>query len=112
MALESPSAVLLKRAGVSGMQVKPEIAGAGVDDVWYGHGWNIRALPGRSGSNYWHTGLLPGTSTLLVRRWDGCSWAVLFNCDRTDDDRLGADVIDGPMHKAVTESLQRLSQSR
>ena len=26
-----------------------------------------------------HSGSLPGTSTLLVRRWDGLSWAVLFN---------------------------------
>ena len=112
IALESPTAVLLKRESVSGMQMKPELAGAGAVDVWYGQGWNIRALPGRSGSNYWHTGLLTGTSTLLVRRWDGCSWAVLFNCDRTRQDRTGADVIDGPMHQAVSESLRRLSESR
>ena len=40
-------------------------------------GWQVRPV-GRDGkANYWHDGSLPGTATLLVRRWDGLSWAAL-----------------------------------
>ena len=33
----------------------------------------------------WHTGLLAGSSTLLVCRADGINWAVLFNSDAGKD---------------------------
>jgi N-acyl-D-amino-acid deacylase len=47
-------------------------------EVYYACGWAVRRLAeGRR--NTWHAGLLPGTSALLVRRWDGVCWAVLFN---------------------------------
>ena len=32
-------------------------------------------------ANTWHNGLLDGTASLLVRRHDGITWAVLFNRD-------------------------------
>lgn len=49
-------------------------------DAFYVCGWNARPILGQPGrANYWHTGSLPGTSTLLVRRWDGLSCAALFN---------------------------------
>ncbi|MFM1768218.1 MAG: Penicillin-binding protein 4* [Verrucomicrobiota bacterium] len=48
-------------------------------DHWYGCGWLVRPV-GRDGRvNTWHTGSLPGTCTLLVRRADGISYAALFN---------------------------------
>ncbi len=111
IALESTSAALLHAQGVTGMQVQPGLESDQQAAVWYGLGWNIRALPGRSGRNYWHTGLLSGTSTLLVHRWDDCSWAVLFNCDRTSDGRTASEVIDGPLHAAVSESLTATGQT-
>ena len=51
-------------------------------------------------ANFWHTGSLPGTSTLLVRRWDGLSWAVLFN-QRSEDKNLPDSAIDPALHRAA-----------
>ena len=36
----------------------------------------------------------------LVRRWDGISWAVLFN-QRSDDDKLPDSEIDPALHRAA-----------
>ena len=47
-------------------------------DVYYSLGWLIRDLPNGQ-RNYWHTGSLSGTATLMVRRYDGRHFAVLFN---------------------------------
>ena len=56
---------------------------------------------GKAGqANYWHTGSLPGTRTLLVRRWDGLSWAVLFN-QRQEIKSLPDSAIDSAMHRAA-----------
>lgn len=68
-------------------------------DSWYGCGWSVR--PVRMGrANYWHTGSLPGTATLLVRRWDGLSWAALFN-QRSEDKNLPDGAIDPALHRAA-----------
>ena len=70
------------------------------EDAWYACGWMVRPV-GRTGkANYWHNGSLPGTSTLLVRRWDGLSWVVLFN-QRSDDPKLSDGEIDGALHRAA-----------
>ena len=56
---------------------------------------------GKSGkANYWHAGSLPGTATLLVRRWDGFSWAVLLN-QRSEDKNLPDSAIDPALHRAA-----------
>lgn len=69
-------------------------------DAYYGCGWMVRPMgPGRS-ANYWHTGSLPGTFALLVRRWDGLSWAVLFN-QRSTDIKLPDAAIDRAFHRAA-----------
>jgi CubicO group peptidase (beta-lactamase class C family) len=44
--------------------------------VWYGLGWSVRPPPQ---DNWWHDGLLPGTSSLLVRAYHGFTWAAVFN---------------------------------
>jgi CubicO group peptidase (beta-lactamase class C family) len=71
--------------------------------VWYGCGWQVRtAGPNGTGRNTWHSGLLvPGTSSLLVRRWDGLCWAVLFNTDSNPKGQFLADLIDGRLHRAA-----------
>jgi N-acyl-D-amino-acid deacylase len=48
-------------------------------DHWYGCGWLVRPVGGEGRVNTWHSGSLPGTCTLLVRRADGISYAALFN---------------------------------
>jgi N-acyl-D-amino-acid deacylase len=63
--------------------------------VHYGCGWQVRRVEGK-GFNTWHTGSLPGTSTLLVRRHDGFVWAALFNERGPQSGR-----IDGALHGAA-----------
>ena len=87
-------------------------------DHYYGLGWLVRPKNGKTSEteipgmpcNTWHTGSLPGTSTLLVRRWDGYSWAVLFNRRRSEaeSDDAGkhmARVIDPLIHQAVDQVI-------
>jgi N-acyl-D-amino-acid deacylase len=74
--------------------------------VYYGCGWEVRHVGSGEKINTWHNGALDGTSTLLVRRADGLTWAVLFN---TRDDAQGKDLsgeIDSLVHKAADEVKQ------
>lgn len=75
-------------------------ADGSIKTVYYGCGWNVRRLEeGRR--NFWHQGALPGTSTLLVCRHDGLSWAVLFNQRLGPDGRRLASLIDPRLHQAA-----------
>ena len=47
------------------------------------------------------SGLIPGTSGILVRRHDGLDWAVLFNADRTPKGVPLASQIDSLVHVAA-----------
>ncbi|MBA4188880.1 MAG: D-aminoacylase [Planctomycetaceae bacterium] len=69
--------------------------------AYYGCGWMVRPVGKGSRVNAWHNGLISGTSTLLVRRNDGLSWAVLFNTDANPKGEQPASLIDGPMHDAA-----------
>jgi N-acyl-D-amino-acid deacylase len=69
-------------------------------DRYYGCGWSVRKAGPDGALNTWHTGSLAGTSTLLVRRWDGLSWVVLFN-QRSEDDKLPDSAIDPALHRAA-----------
>lgn len=71
-----------------------------LQDSWYGCGWMVRPVGEKA--NYWHSGSLPGTSSLLVRRWDGLSWAVVFN-QRSEDKKLPDGAIDGALHRAAEQ---------
>lgn len=67
---------------------------------WYGCGWNARRA-GAGNMDVWHYGALEGSASLLMRRWDGYTWAVLFNTGRsTNGDRLAA-LIDPLMYRAI-----------
>lgn len=97
---------LLSAEAIKEMWARPEgTAGSGPDqkprDVYYGCGWNVRPVGTAGRANTWHNGLISGTSTLLVRRWDGLNWAVLFNTDANAAGKHPADLIDGPMHTAA-----------
>jgi N-acyl-D-amino-acid deacylase len=70
-----------------------------VKESYYACGWSVR--PSGEGRTTWHMGLLDGTSTLLVRRADGLSWAVLFNSNGTEKTGEPADNIDGLVHQAA-----------
>jgi N-acyl-D-amino-acid deacylase len=68
--------------------------------AYYGAGWMVRPI--RDGkANMWHSGFIAGTSTLLVRRWDGVNWAVLFNTQATTAGERLSDLIDPLVHPVV-----------
>jgi N-acyl-D-amino-acid deacylase len=69
--------------------------------VYYGCGWLVRVLGPKDGINTWHTGALDGTASLLVRRSDGLTWAVLFNTRNGPKGANLADLIDPLMHHAA-----------
>jgi N-acyl-D-amino-acid deacylase len=104
-AFDGPSrSSLLNRASLDLMYEPPPAPvsrkpDGALQSSWYGCGWAVRPTrPGKA--NYWHSGSLPGTATLLVRRWDGLSWAVLFN-QRSEDKQLPDDAIDAALHRAA-----------
>jgi N-acyl-D-amino-acid deacylase len=67
---------------------------------YYGCGWMVRPVGNDGRANYWHTGSLPGTFTLLVRRHDGLAWAILLN-QRSSDPKWPDREIDGALHQAA-----------
>lgn len=70
-------------------------------EAYYGCGWNVRPIGTAGKSNTWHGGYIPGTESLLVRRFDGLNWAVLFNTDHTPGGESLAGLIDGRLHEAA-----------
>lgn len=69
-------------------------------DHFYAAGWLVRPVPRGTGANCWHTGGLPGTHALLVRRFDGLAWVALFN-QRSDDPQLPDGALDAALHRAA-----------
>jgi CubicO group peptidase (beta-lactamase class C family) len=84
---------VLNEKSLAAMFARP--ANAGSAPFYYGCGWMVRPVGAEGKMNTWHTGSLPGSSTLLVRRHDGLVWAVLFN-ERLKDEKL-----DSALHKAA-----------
>lgn len=77
------SSSVLNTASLNSIWAKPEI-GIQPDGWYYGLGWQVRpTTAGGTGRNTWHTGSMPGTFTIMVRTYNGMSWAALFN--RRDD---------------------------
>jgi N-acyl-D-amino-acid deacylase len=71
-------------------------------DPYYACGWQVRQVGQDGKFNSWHSGLLTGSSaTLLVRRHDGVSWAVLFNTDADANGKYLVGQIDPLIHKAA-----------
>ena len=71
--------------------------------VYYACGWEVRPAGQADKITKWHTGLLAGSSTLLVCRDDGIDWAVLFNRDAGKDGKDYAGLIDPLLHKPANE---------
>jgi N-acyl-D-amino-acid deacylase len=100
---------LLRASTIAEMRARP--AGeAGFEpsgkpkDAYYGCGWNIRPIRDTGKTNDWHTGLIAGSEGILVRRWDGLNWAVIFNTALAPDGKQRlAGLIDGPLHEAADQ---------
>ncbi|MDL4777580.1 MULTISPECIES: serine hydrolase domain-containing protein [Thermomonosporaceae] len=88
---------VLNAASIKQAFAKPA-TGINADGYYYGCGWQVRPVTG--GTNTWHDGSLAGTSTLLVRRYDGLTWAVLFD-QRQEGSAPSDGAIDGALHTAA-----------
>lgn len=99
---------LLSPRGVETMFARPQgLAGhtpkGAPKKVYYACGWDVRPRKEGGGATTWHGGSLDGTSTLLVRRFDGLNWAVLFNTREKHDDEEPGQAIDPLLHEAADE---------
>ena len=101
---------LLKPNSIQAMWERPAGAAGHEPDgtpkpFYYGCGWSVRPVNAER-LNAWHTGRISGTSALMVRRWDGLSWAILFNTDATPaaDHPAPASLIDPLLHAAIDAS--------
>ena len=98
---------ILSRESIELMYRRPPgLAGHAEDgskkDVYYSLGWSNRVLSGGR-LNHWHTGSLPGTAAILIRRHDGRNFVALLNSRVSPStDHLGR-AIDSLLHKAANE---------
>ncbi|MEI8384012.1 MAG: serine hydrolase domain-containing protein [Planctomycetota bacterium] len=97
---------LLKAETLHTMWSRPSgLAGHEADgkpnEAYYACGWNVRPVGVKGGVNAWHSGLIAGTSTLLVRRHDGMNWAVLFNTESNPEGKSLSGLIDPLVHQAA-----------
>lgn len=96
----------LTKASVAAIYARPNEIPLKKDEKppasWYGLGFQVRDVS-KGKFNAWHTGLLPGTSSLLVRRHDGLIWCVLFNSHGESFNKAAAGLIDPLLHKAAAE---------
>jgi N-acyl-D-amino-acid deacylase len=105
-ALDDPSRCpLLKRQSLEIVSAPPpppvsRRSDGSLEHRYYACGWMVRPFGLKGRASYWHSGSLPGTATLLVRRWDGLSWAVLFN-QRSAREDLPDSAIDPALHRAA-----------
>ncbi|MBP7933304.1 MAG: beta-lactamase family protein [Phycisphaerae bacterium] len=97
---------------------RPLLSAASLEEMWkrppgvpdsdqrfYALGWSVRIV-GAGRMNTWHNGSLPGTFTVLVRRWDGLSWVALFNQRSEGKSMPSSEAIDGLLHEAADRVTQ------
>ncbi|MEV4006443.1 serine hydrolase domain-containing protein [Actinomadura sp. NPDC049753] len=90
---------VLNSSSIASIFAKPE-TGLNSGGSYYGFGWYVRDVTG--GRNTWHSGALDGTSTIVTRRYDGVTWALLFD-QRDDPSGLTYEYDDfsAPLHKVA-----------
>src|SRR5690606_23676337 len=67
---------------------------------YYCLGWSSRTV-GDDKCNYWHTGSLAGTATILIRRHDGRNFVALFNARTSPHASHLGGAIDPLLHQAA-----------
>lgn len=98
---------ILSPQSIEMMHRRPEDDGAEEENgepspVYYSLGWNNRVLDGER-VNHWHTGSLPGTATIMIRRHDGKNFVALLNSRVSPaTNRLGLE-IDHLLHRMANE---------
>lgn len=67
---------------------------------YYGCGWEV-LVDSKNNRRTWHTGGMPGTSAVLVRRADGINWVVLFNRKMSPEDEKLSKALIKPFDKVL-----------
>jgi N-acyl-D-amino-acid deacylase len=70
--------------------------------TYYSCGWFNRVV-GEGKISRWHTGSLPGTAAILVRRHDGRNWVVLLGARQSPHASHLGRAIDGLVHRAADQ---------
>ena len=104
---------ILSRQSIELMYARPPgLAGHDDDgqpkDVFYSLGWQNRVV-GKDRVNHWHTGSLPGTATILIRRHDGKNFIVLMNSRVSPTSQHLTRDMDPQLHK-VADSITEWPQ--
>lgn len=99
---------ILSRASIEAMFARPN-GDAGLDqdgkpkDVFYSLGWQVRDL-GDGRFNRWHTGSLPGTTTIMIHRHDGRNFVGLLNTRVSP----ATSSLGGELDRKIGEASQRV----
>ena len=98
---------ILSRESIELMYRRPPgLAGHEADgkekETFYSLGWMNRVV-GEGKINHWHTGSLPGTATILIRRHDGKNFVALMNCRVSPSATHLGRAIEGLLHAAADE---------
>ncbi len=94
----SGRADILSASTLQVMTARPNLPDWQSASSYYGLGWSVR--PVGSDANWWHTGSLPGTTSIIVRASNGLSWVGLFNSRPADADGFTTE-LDQTFWKAV-----------
>ena len=110
-ALDDPKTCkILKPESIKAMSTRPP-GKAGHEengkpkDVYYSLGW-INSDVGDGKSNHWHTGSLPGTATILIRRHDGKNFIAVFNARLSPYTSHLGRAVDSLLHEAANDVQQ------
>jgi N-acyl-D-amino-acid deacylase len=90
---------ILSPESIDAMVTRPPLPEWSGSASYYAMGWSVR--PTQGDANWWHTGALAGTNTLMVRAYNGLAWVVLMNTSPigVTGDLLGD--VDGAMWDGV-----------
>ncbi|HEX2694372.1 MAG TPA: serine hydrolase domain-containing protein, partial [Acidobacteriota bacterium] len=89
---------ILSSSTLQDMTARPDLPDWRSASPYYGLGWSVR--PVGNDANWWHTGSLPGTTSIIVRASNGLSWAGLFNSRPVDADGFATE-LDETFWKAI-----------
>jgi N-acyl-D-amino-acid deacylase len=96
-AMNDPPDILTEET-INLMIARPTIPYWSTSAAWYAKGWQVR--PSLGDANWWHTGGLPGTTTIVVRNYGGLAWAAFFNSQPSNVDAF-VDELDSGMWTAL-----------
>ncbi|MCY2984518.1 MAG: serine hydrolase [Planctomycetota bacterium] len=99
---------ILSRSSIERMHSVPSVSPG--KDAYYTFGWNNR-MNASGNANYWHTGSLPGTLAIMIRRRDGSDMVALLNTRDSQSSSKLEQGLDELMHK-VADAVKQSEQAK